>query len=417
MSTKYFICCMSRLCVALVMAIMLVNGAWAASKEKVLYSFTGGSDGGDPATGLTFDGSGNAYGTSVVGGSNGFGTVFQLTPGSHGTWTESVLYSFAGGSSDGMYPYGGVTFDKSGNLYGTTVGGGSGSSCGDGCGTVFKLAPSVSGWSESVIYSFAGGNDGFGPGGPLIFDKKGNLYGTTPDGGTNSDGTVYTLTPGKNGQWKEKVIHSFAGGNEGATGSLGPLLLDKAGNLYGVTETQGASGYGTVFKLSPVSKGSWKLTTLYGFLGEPDAGSPYGGLIADAKGRLYGTTYYGGANGLGAVFELTKGSNSKWTESVLYSFKGGKDGSATTTTLLLDKSSNLYGTTSAGGDLGCACGTVFKLASRGGKWTESVSHRFTGNPDGSFPYYGLSRDKTGNLYSTTATGGNQNQGVIFELTP
>lgn len=399
-------------------AIMLVSSAFAANKEKVLYSFTGASDGGDPATGLIFDKSGNAYGTTVVGGgTNSFGTVFQLKHGSGGKWTESVLYSFAGGN-DGMYPYGGVVFDKSGNLYGTTVGGGSGSNCDGGCGTVFKLSHSGSGWSESVIYNFAGGNDGFGPGGALIFDKKGNLYGTTPDGGANSDGTVYTLIPGKSGQWTEKVIHSFAGGNEGATGSLGPLLLDKAGNLYGVTETQGASQYGTVYKLSPASGGKWKLSTLYGFAGKPDAGSPYGGLIADAKGNLYGTTYYGGANGLGAVFELTRGSNGKWKESVLYSFKGGKDGSATTTTLLFDKAGNLYGTTSMGGDTGCDCGTVFKLApSSGGKWKESVAHRFTSTPDGANPYYGLASDKAGNLYGTTATGGNQGAGTIFELTP
>jgi len=395
---------------------MLVNGALAANNEKVLYSFSGSPDGADPHTGLTFDSSGNAYGTSVLGGANGFGTVFELTPSSGGNWTESVLYSFAGGS-DGMYPYGGVVFDKSGNLYGTTVGGGTGSSCDGGCGTVFKLSPSGSGWNESVIYSFAGGNDGFGPGGPLILDKKGNLYGTTPDGGTHSDGTVYTLVHGKNGQWTEKVIHSFAGGKDGATGSLGPLLLDKASNLYGVTETQGASGYGTAYKLSPVSGGKWKLTTLYGFKGEPDAASPYGGLVADAKGRLYGTTYYGGANGFGAVFKLTRGSNGSWTEIVLYSFQGGKDGSATTTTLLFDKTGNLYGTTSMGGDPKCDCGIVFKLAPSNGKWTESVAHRFTGTPDGANPYYGLASDKAGKLYGTTATGGDQDAGTVFELTP
>jgi len=398
------------------LAIMLVHGAFAANKEKVLYSFSGGSDGGDPATALIFDRSGNAYGTSVVGGANGFGTVFQLKRASGGKWIEIVLYSF-GGSPDGMYPYGGVIFDKSGNLYGTTVGGGSGTSCGSGCGTVFKLSKSGSNWSETVLYSFLGGNDGFGPGGALIFDKKGNLYGTTPDGGAYSNGTIYTLIVGKNGQWTERVIHSFAGGNEGATGSLGQLLLDKAGNLYGVTETQGPYNYGTVYKLSPNS-GNWTLTTLYGFKGEPDAGSPYGGLIADAKGNLYGTTYYAGANGLGALFTLTKGSNGSWRESVLYSFQGGKDGSATTTTLLFDKTRNLYGTTSMGGDLVCDCGTVFKLTrSSGGKWKESIAHRFTGNPDGAFAYYGLALDKAGTLYSTTVQGGSQGQGTVFEVKP
>jgi uncharacterized repeat protein (TIGR03803 family) len=402
-------------------SLILVNSGWAAGSEKILYAFTGGNDGGDPAAQLTFDSSGNAYGTTVVGGTSTFGTVFKLTPHSNGTWTETVLYSFLGGN-DGKNPYGGVTIDTKGNLYGTTVAGGSGGACsGDGCGTVFKLTHSGKVWSESVLYNFTGGKDGAGPGGGVVFDQKGNLYGTTPDGGSATGcngsgcGVVYELSETKSGQWKQKVIHIFTGGDDGATGSLG-LLLVESGNLYGIAELGGAHGQGTAFELSPAS-GKWKIRVLDGFKGMPHAGFPYGGLISDAGGSLYGTTYYGGANGLGSVFKLTPGTNGKWSQSVLYSFKTGTDGNSPTSTLVFDAQGNLYGTTSAGGDAN-GDGTVFKLTTTsGGKWHESIVHRFQNNHDGANPYYGLTLDKAGNLYGTTAAGGSHSQGVIFEITP
>jgi uncharacterized repeat protein (TIGR03803 family) len=407
-------------CVVVVaVAVILVNGGWAANTEKVLYTFTGGSDGGDPAAQLMFDSAGNAYGTTVVGGTSNFGTVFKLSPHAKGKWTETVLYSFMGGN-DGKNPYGGVTMDAQGNLYGTTVSGGSGGTCsGDGCGTIFKLTHSRKGWSESVLYSFTGGKDGAGPGGGVVFDKTGNLYGTTPDGGSVSGcscGVVYELSPGKGGQWKQKVIHTFTGGKDGSTGSLGFLLFDTAGNVYGVAELGGAHGAGTAFKLSPASGGKWTMSTLDGFRGTPHAGFPYGGLISDATGNLYGTTYYGGANGIGSVFKLTN-SNGKFAESVLYSFRTGTDGNSPTSTLVFDAQGNLYGTTSAGGDAN-QDGTVFKLTpTAGGKWKESVVHRFKNNQDGANPFYGLALDKAGNLYGTTASGGAHSQGVIFEIIP
>ncbi len=406
----------SGACALFTVVAMLVNASWAANKEEVLYSFSGSSDGGDPATTLTLDGSGNAYGTTVVGGL-GYGTVFKLKHGSGG-WVETVLYSFTGGS-DGKNPYGGVTLDSTGNLYGTTVAGGTGGMCsGDGCGTVFKLTKSGTRWSESVLYSFRGGNDGYGPGGGVVFDKKGNLYGTTPDGGSHSAGTVYELSPAHGGQRKERVIHAFTGGTDGSTGSLGLLLLDKAGNLYGVAELGGAHGAGTVFGMSRAAGGKWKFSTLYGFQGQPDAGYPYGGLIADAKGNLYGTTYYGGQNGVGSVFQLKHDSGGKYTESVLYSFKTANDGNSPTSTLTFGTGSDLYGTTSSGGDPGCDCGAVFKLTpGSGGGWKESVVHRFKGNPDGAYAYYGVVHDHSGNLYGATAAGGTENQGVLFEMTP
>jgi uncharacterized repeat protein (TIGR03803 family) len=421
MGSKQFGYFVSKALAAAAVAMILVSGAWAANTEKVLFTFTGGNDGGDPAAQLTFDSSGNAYGTTVVGGTANLGTVFKLTPHANGKWTETVLYSFSGGS-DGKAPHGGVTLDSKGTLYGTAVAGGSGGTCtGDGCGTVYKLTHSGGSWNFRVIYNFRGGTDGFGPGGGVVFDKNGNLYGTTPDGGSANGcngigcGVVYKLSPAKNGQWTEKVIHRFTGGNDGETGSLGLLLVDKAGNLYGVAEQGGAHGAGTAFKLSPVSGGKWKFSTLDGFQGTPHAGFPYGGLISDAAGNLYGTTYFGGANGLGSVFKLTK-SNGKFTESVLYSFKAEPDGNSPTSTLVFDAHGNLYGTTSAGGDAN-GDGTIFKLTpTSGGKWKETVVHRFKNDPDGSQPYYGLVLDKKGNFYGTTAIGG-VGSGVIFELTP
>ena len=249
MSGKYFCCFMIKSCAAFALGAILALSAWAADTEKVLYSFTGGNDGGDPAAQLVFDGAGNAYGTTVVGGLYGCGTVFELTPLSGGRWQQSVLYNFSC-FGDGKNPYGGVTFDGSGNLYGTTVAGGSGGACsGDGCGVVYKLTPSGGGWTQTVLYNFTGGDDGYGPGSAVVLDKAGNIYGTAPDGGAYSQGVIYQLSL-KNGQWQQTVIHAFTGGDDGAVGSLGSLLLDAAGNLYGVTELGGRYGAGIVFKLS-----------------------------------------------------------------------------------------------------------------------------------------------------------------------
>jgi uncharacterized repeat protein (TIGR03803 family) len=384
------------------------ESAAATGAEKVLYSFTGGNDGGNAATGLVLDGHGNLYGTTVVGGTSTCGTVFKLTTQASPPWPETVLYDF-GCYADGKNPHGGVTFDPSGNLDGTTVSGGSGGSCGSyGCGVVFELTPKA----ENVLHSFSGG-DGFGPGGGVAYDAAGNLYGTTPDGGAHSNGVVYQIARAGR-TWRETVIHAFSGGNDGGTGSLGLLLLDSSGSLYGVAETGGAHSAGTVFKLSQTSKKRWHLTTLYAFKGTPDAASPYGGLVADASGNLYGTTYYGGANGLGSVFELVRRAHGSYRERVLYSFQGGSDGSSSTSTLVFGGSGDLYGTSSAGGGT-CNCGTIFKVNAHSGK--ETVLHSFTGASDGAYPYYGLTQDASGNLYGTTVAGGSSNQGIVFEFTP
>jgi uncharacterized repeat protein (TIGR03803 family) len=423
MSNKQFLCVLSWTVVMIAATLVFASSAWAATAEKVLHSFTGGNDGADPAATLAADSAGNFYGTTVSGGTgtqctNGCGTVFELSPIAGGKWKETVLYSFTGGS-DGKNPYGGVIVDSKGDLFGTTVAGGSGGACaGDGCGVVFLLSKAGKNYVETVLYNFTGGKDGFGPGGALVLDSMSNLYGTTPDGGKcNNCGVVYEISPVRGGGWKQTVLHSFTGRADGKVGSLGPLLLDKAGNLYGIAELGGDASCqcGTAFKLALVG-GKRKFSTLYAFKGSPEAGFPYGGVIADAKGNLYGTTYYGGANGMGSVFALTK-SKGKFTESVLYSFTGGADGGSPTTTLTFDAKGNLYGTTSAGGDSN-GDGVVFKLTpGSGGKWTESVAHQFGKGSDGRNPYYGLASDQAGHLFGTTAIGGGSGQGVVFQITP
>ncbi len=378
-------------------------GSMAGTSEQVLYSFSGGNDGGNAATGLIRDRGGDLFGTTVVGGQNACGTVFKLTPQASPPWSESVLYSF-GCFSDGKNPHGGVSFDPKGNLDGTTVSGGSGPSCGSsGCGVVFQLTPTA----ENVLHDFVGGRDGFGPGGGVTFDSSGDLFGTTPDGGAHSQGIVYEITR----KGHERIVHAFTGGSDGGVGSLGLLLLE-SGSLYGVTEEGGAHSAGTVFRLTRAGK-RWALSTLYAFKGTPDAASPYGGLLADTGGDLFGTTYYGGASGLGTVFELARNAKGRYHERVLYSFKGGSDGSSPTSTLAFG-GSDLYGTTSAGGG-SCGCGTIFRVNATSG--AESVLHSFGNGTDGAFPYYGMTKGAKGVFYGTTVAGGSSGQGIVFEFKP
>jgi uncharacterized repeat protein (TIGR03803 family) len=393
-------------------AVMFVNHA-RASNTQVVYSF-GGGDGAYFDTELVMDSSGNLYGTSVQGGNFQSGNVFQLKPTGNG-WTLNVLYSFTGGL-DGAEPYKGVTLDSRGNLYGTAVTGGIGG-CEGGCGVVYKLTHAHGSWSQSVIYSFTGGSDGSGPGSPVVFDKQGNLFGTTPTGGAKGSGTIYELKPRKVGAWKLQVVHTFTGGNDGAGGSAGRLLFDNSGNIYGVATSGGAYGSGTAFQLSSVQQGKWKLKTLYAFKGQPDAGFPYGGLTLDSAGNLYGTTYYDGKNDIGAVYELSP-VGGKWKERVLHSFAGGSDGNESLSTMVSDAAGNLYGTTIQGGASGCDCGTIFKLAA-GAKGTRkyTVVYRFKGAPDGAFLYAGMVPDSAGRFYGITLQGGSANIGSIFRFIP
>jgi uncharacterized repeat protein (TIGR03803 family) len=408
MNTLFLENFLRRVRAALSVALVLSAVSQAATYKK-LYSFTGGTDGGDPSSRLTFDSAGNAYGTTAAGGAYGFGTVFMLTPSGQ----EQVLWSFTGGG-DGLDPHGGVTLDSAGNLYGTAVAGGFGGFCsGDGCGVVYELSQSGGTWTETTLYSFRGLNDGFGPGSGLIFDSAGNLYGSAPDGGAHAAGVVFQLSPSSSG-WQYKVIHTFTGGNDGAVGSLGLLLLDAAGNIYGAAELGGAHGAGTVYELSPSTRGPWSSKVLYQFNGTPDAANPYGGLIFDAAGNLYGTTYYGGQNGMGAVFQLSPSLNGKWQENILYNFQGGTDGSAPTSALVFNGAGVLYGTTTTGGRPSCDCGTIFKLTPSHGTWKEVVIHPFGLRQDGSYPNYELTIDKACNFYGTTPVGGTGGAGIVFE---
>jgi uncharacterized repeat protein (TIGR03803 family) len=282
--------------VALV-ALSLCVGSVKASTTEVLYSFAGEEDGEYTDTDVAIDAAGNLYGTSVLGGEFGGGTVWQLSPVGGG-WVHTVLYSFTGGA-DGGEPYKGVTLDTAGNLYGTAVTGGSGS-CEGGCGVAYKLTKSGTTWTQSVIHAFTGGDDGSGPGARVAVDNRGNVYGMAPTGGANGLGTIYELHPKSTGVWELRVIHAFTGGSDGSSGSAGKLL-HRGGHIYGAATTGGANASGTVFELTPTRTGEWGFRNLYSFQGAPDGVFPYGALLFDATGNLYGTTYYGGTNGLGAV--------------------------------------------------------------------------------------------------------------------
>jgi uncharacterized repeat protein (TIGR03803 family) len=285
------------------------GGGWS---ENVLYRFDG-SNGQQPYAGVTLDAAGNIYGTTFVGGSRncfgGCGVAFELTS-SGGQWNETILHSFTGGS-DGAYPVAPLIFDVQGNLYGTTAQGGVGSCGGTACGVVFELIPSSGGWTESVLYSFKGGKqDGGSPGGALVFDLSGNLYGTTSGGGSfqacnDGCGTVFELTPSANA-WTETVLHKFQAGKDGAVPYNVALVLDQGGALYGTTLLGGrnACNCGTAFKLTPNSNGKWTRSSLYAFDGRHGS-NPNAGLIFDATGNLYGTAGGGGAAGFGVVFEIT----------------------------------------------------------------------------------------------------------------
>jgi uncharacterized repeat protein (TIGR03803 family) len=394
----------------LALAVVLVLGVYAtqsaeAQTYSVLYTFTGGADGKYPYGGLALDATkGSLYGTTYFGGTFGAGTVFRLGR------TGEKVHSFTGGK-DGGYPVAGVIMDAAGNLYGTTLQGGA-----FGAGTVFKLDTTG---HETVLYSFTGEFDGAFPYAGVIMDAAGNLYGTTSSGGFPPfTGTVFKLDPSGN----ETVLYAFTNRGDGDYPVAG-VIRDANGNLYGTTYYGGASGAGTVFKLDTLGTE----TVLYSFTGGADGSNPIAGVIMDAAGNLYGTTYFGGTApecgsfGCGVVFEL----DTTGKETVLYTFPAGGqfDGANPTAGLIMDAAGNLYGTTQGGGGGSNGAGIVFKL-DKTGKETELKI--FTGSQDGGFPYAGLVRDKTGNLYGTGQRGGNLTDctspinngcGVVFKITP
>ena len=386
-----------------------------AQTYKVIYNFTGGQDGASPEAGLTMDRAGNLYGTAYEGGGNNRGTVFKLAHKGSG-WVFSPLYSFTG-REDGGAPIARVVFGPDGSLYGTTEFGGR--NCGSGCGTVFNLKPppaacrtALCAWTLTVLYRFSGFSDGANPGyGDLIFAQAGNIYGTTYFGGNNAQGVVYELTP-SNGSWTEKSIYLFSGSSDGAYPYSG-VVFDKSGNLYGTTYAAGAHGYGTVFELTPSGSG-WTENTLYGFQSATDGGKPFGGLVFDDSGNLYGATSSGGPGSGGTAYELTS-SNGSWTFDVLYGFASSAYQPGPYGSLTFDVAGNLYGTTTKEGTH--SAGSVFKMTPSNGGWTETDLYDFTGSSDGGVPYGSVLLDANGNLYGTASQGGTNGYGVIWEITP
>lgn len=389
--------------------VILVAVSAPAQTLVTLYTFSTAPNAYSPYGRLVRIGN-SLYGTTLNGGSAGIGgAVWQLNSQD----SEMVLHSFTG-TPDGWTPYSGLIRDAMGNLYGTTAYGGD-----FGNGTVFKMTQTG---AVTILYSFKGyPNDGGYPEAGLVRDASGNLYGTTSIGGAGSCqdqqsqivgcGTIFMVTP----SGTETVLHGFANDTSDGRQPIAGLARDSAGNLYGTTYFGGASGDGSVFKVTPAGDES----LLYSYHGSPDGSHPQAGLTL-GQGGLYGTTYDGGALNLGTVFRLSIAGQ----EAVLYSFTGtGRDGAHPTTDLLVDAAGNLFGTTEAGGGsnspycgaFGPGCGTIFELTREG---AEKVLHRFTGYPnDGAYPLGDLLQDAEGNLYGTTWLGGQANGGIVFQLVP
>jgi uncharacterized repeat protein (TIGR03803 family) len=393
-------------CCGLILATLLPVGAAHAGGFSILYSFQGGWDGSRPDGTLIADSTGNLYGTTYAGGLNRChdtdyrcGTVFRIDKNGR----EKVIYRFTGGLN-GIEPVGGVILDSSNNLYGTTSGGPHGQGTN---GNVFEIAADG---SEKTLTSFPdlGGN----PSDSLLL-LNGVLYGTTQSGGdgencTQGCGVLFKLTTAGT----ETVLHQFGNGNDGEY-PMANVISDASGNLYGTTFAGGAIGAGTVFKLTANGKES----VLYSFAGGTDGIFPYGGLVADPSGDLYGTTAIGGGTGCdaqegcGIVFKIAPNGS----ETVLYRFAGGSDGGNPYAGLIRDNAGNLYGTTGAGGGNGCqfgdGCGTVFEITAAG---VEKILYAFSGGSDGANPYGGLLMKKNV-LYGTTTVGGSTGNGVVFKI--
>ena len=384
----------------------------AARTFHVLYTFTGGTDGAQPYSGLIQDASGNLYGTTFYGGSPFYqfccGTVFKVSQ----TGVETILYAFTSidpdcGGTDGSWPAGILVADTAGNLYGTATGGGI-CDAPPGNGVVFKLD---SAGTEIVLHAF-GRQDGDFPLGLIRDASSGTLYGATP----NSDefggpGTIYSVDQSGN----ESILFNFSGGIGG--GPYGDLLRTPDGTLYGTAAFGGSNNDGVVFKVDPAGKE----TVIHTFAGSPNDGAhPYAGLLQDRFGNNYGTTFDGGAHNAGTVYKIDTSGNL----TILYSFTGSKDGGHPYGGLVRDSAGNFYGTTTFGGIGTCTdgthqgCGVVFRVNTKG---KETVLHRFTGGADGAEPYFGtLTRDAKGNLFGTASFGGTGNgglgNGVVFAIT-
>jgi uncharacterized repeat protein (TIGR03803 family) len=389
----------------------------AAVTFNTLYSFTGGADGGSPFSAVVEDTTGNLYGTTALGGASNCGAVYEIMPMSMmgmEMWMYMPVYSFTCGA-DGANPYAGLLIDASGNLYGTTASGGAGTCHIDnmGCGVVYELMPmTMDGMNETWMYmglhTFSGtAGDGATPFTGLFMGPDGVLYGTSY-GGSFGAGTVFAT----NGT-SEKVVFNFKASTDGAYPLTG-LVAGQNGTFYGTTSSGGANGGGTFFSIE--SDGT-PMKTLHSFGGSGDGATPiFGSLAQDTMGNLYGTTARGGAHNCGTVYEMmpmAMGGTPTWMYMPLYSFTCGADGGHPTGSLHIDKTGNIFGTTSCK-DCGGSAGTIFKL-SPGGALT--TLHRFTGGADGGFPLGGLKGSPTGALYGSTNSGGSGGAGTVWSLVP
>jgi uncharacterized repeat protein (TIGR03803 family) len=432
--------------VSLLTSLSISSSSWAAT-EKVLHESNGELQGVSPNGVLASDPEGNLYGVTYIGGksgengglcyqSGGCGSVFELSPLASGKWKETVIHNFclAAGCKDGSTPIGGLVIDTTtGHLYGATRNGGAHSA-----GVVFEMSLVDGKWEEKVLHAFcssANCEDGEYPGGNVILDSDGNLYGTTLGGegiGTTQYGNVFELTPAANG-WEEKVLHRFCSLTSCKDGSAphGRVTFDKEGNLYGTAYGSGAENGGVVYKLTPAAKAPWPYTLIYTFCsvtGCADGENPNGGITFNTAGDIFGVTYYGGAHGVGVVYELTS-SDGKWDESVLHSFCSDKsasgaclDGSSPAYEVTFNASGDLDGVTPSGGAENR--GVVYELTPSTVEWPEKLLHSFcakAGCPDGDSPAGTLSVDSAGNLYGTAGGGGYNNgvggYGVVYEIIP
>jgi uncharacterized repeat protein (TIGR03803 family) len=409
--------------------LVLVEGAWAGSKYKVLYTFGSLPDGQNPNPGLVLDSAGNLYGATYLGGDSqgvdcggpGCGTIFKLAPNADGSWTESIVYDFSGTGS--AFP-GGLIFDPSGNLYGTTqVGPADGEG---GTGSVFEFNPNPDGsWTYNLLFAFVTLINGTYPNYALVFDSAGNLYGSTLEGGQYDCGVIFQLSPNADGSWTQTVLYAFTCGADGSW-PVGALVLDKKGNLYGATGFGGIGncngrGCGTIFSLTKNSDGTWAYHALYSFTGEADGGNPAAGL-SFYGGNLYGSTQFGGdpTCNCGVLFALARNSAGGWSEQVFHTFTTGKDGMYPETALKFDAAGNLYYVSEslAAGDFGAILELVLRP-----KLHLSLLHRFVGQTAGSAPN-DIVFDGAGNIYGTTYQGGllncglnHEGCGVVFKITP
>jgi uncharacterized repeat protein (TIGR03803 family) len=403
---------------AAVALVLFLNVALAVAKDSTIVRFNG-KDGLQPRNGLVADGQGNFYGVTPTGGNNtcaprGCGVVFELSPASGGGWTETIIYAFKGGTSDTSVPVTDLVFDTKGNLFGAT-------GVNDNNGAIFELSPGAGGtWTEKILFSFSSAY--FDPGTHLAFDSKGNLYGSVLYSANFSQpGGVFELSPQSNGTWLANLIHVFTGTNGDGKSPYGGVVVDGQGNVYGTTYQGGASNYGTVFELSPNGT-VFTETILYNFTNQTDGSDPMTPLTFDTQGNLYGTTSGGGPvdNAFGVVFELSQ-SAGKWNETVLYSFGNAPDGYRASG-VVFDAKGNLYGTTESGG-AECnspGCGIVFELTPQSsGPWKETRLHNFESAGDGSISAAGVVVDNsTGKVYGTTEYGGGRNgYGTVFEIQP